>query len=96
MSVSYTHLDVYKRQVLLSICISPISASSSKICCPNKSPQVYPVILLSLIHIYASLLKTGTWKAISTGAGAIVGTATKLTGFDGYPVGMYAGKFQSA
>ena len=44
----------------------------------------------------ASLLKTGTWKAISTGAGAIVGTATNLTGFDGYPVGMYAGKFQSA
>lgn len=44
----------------------------------------------------ASLLKNGTWKAISTGAGAIVGTATNLTGFDGYPVGMYAGKFQSA
>lgn len=53
-------------------------------------------ILKAYLRNDASLLKTGTWKAISTGAGAIVGTATNLTGFDGYPVGMYAGKFQSA
>ena len=53
-------------------------------------------ILKTYLSNDASLLKTGTWKAISTGAGAIVGTATNLTGFDGYPVGMYAGKFQSA
>lgn len=53
-------------------------------------------ILKTYLGNDASLLKTGTWKAISTGAGAIVGAANNLTGFDGYPVGMYVGKFQSA
>lgn len=53
-------------------------------------------ILKTYLGNDASLLKTGTWKAISTGAGAIVGPATNLTGFNGEPIGMYTGKFQSA
>lgn len=53
-------------------------------------------ILKTYLGNDASLLKTGTWKAISTGTGAIVGPATNLTGFSGEPIGMYAGKFQSA
>lgn len=51
-------------------------------------------ILKTYLNNNASLLKSGTWKAITLGA--VIAPATNLTEFDGIPIGMYYGRNQSA
>lgn len=50
-------------------------------------------MLKTYLNDDASLLKTGKWKAI--GKGGVVSPSTNLTNFNGFPIGMYYGVFQS-
>lgn len=53
-------------------------------------------ILKTYLKGDASQLKSGTWIAIGTGDNAVVSPATNLTGFNGIPIGMYVGEYQSS
>lgn len=52
-------------------------------------------LLKKYLNNDASLLKSGSWSAITSGTGSIVGAATNQTGFNAAPIGMYVGQYQS-
>ena len=55
--------------------------------------QISDNILKDYLNGEASLLKSGTWLPLK--AGEQVQPATNLSGFNGIPVGMYVGAFQT-